>query len=69
MSIVDQECKTRMNAGFRERFGEDMDNEEYRRLLRLAGLVRMSPLVNSFAEIDKAIQTISKGWKPKKQYA
>lgn len=69
MSVVDQECRVRMNTGFKGKFGEDMDDEEYVRFVRLSGLAKMNPLVSTFNEIDTAIQTISKKWKPKKLYA
>lgn len=69
MNVVDLEIRTRINTGFKKKFGEDMSDDELTRFYRLAGLAKMNPLVNTFAEIDLGIQTISKKWKPKARYA
>lgn len=68
-SLVDRENELRMVEGFKAKFGEDPTRDELARLYSLAKLAKMNPLVNTFAEIDKGIATITKNYKPRRDYA
>jgi len=69
MNNVELEAYNRMSEGFKEKFGEAISDDEYLRLCRLAGLARLHPVFNTFAEIDKGIKTITRNYKPKARYA
>lgn len=65
ISPVDLEIRLRMEKGMLAKCGRDIrgDDEEYTALMRLCRIAGVDPLVNTYEEIDTAIQGTFERWR------
>lgn len=64
-SPVDIEIRKRLEEGMLAVSGRDIrgNDVEYNALLRLCGIANVHPLVNTYVEIDQAIQVTFNKWR------